>query len=371
MGRPRSAVQAVALLALAELCWSPTEAFAYAARARSDLPCNASTTLGFFHPACDKQGNLLPPPGGVQYAVDQSVLYYSRAPTNVRDFWTRDHSGAMMPHHVDSHSFPTYVWATFLASNCTPSSTDIIAGMQGGMGIIGYVKLAARRGRAGDVPGATAALQTAVRLAEYLMTWANSPYKGVWTAVTRSTGDNTEWPLKTASQTDADFGPDTIEPDKVALAGWALLYLYNATDPMHAWAPSQLFAPVRRTILAQALRNANVLTETQAPGDEAHSPWPFRVNAVTGAAVNGAKSGNTAFSLRLFRDLVEVGHPEFAQPAAQLWNWVRTYQLPTADVAAPLNDSLRRSFCTLFDRLLIKVHVSWRRYASRAVARCL
>jgi hypothetical protein len=38
------------------------------------------------------------------------------------------------------------------------------------------------------------------------------------------------------------------------------------------------------------------------------------VHASTGAGVNGHKSGNTVFALRLFRDLVAAGHKEFVTP---------------------------------------------------------
>jgi hypothetical protein len=70
--------------------------------------------------------------------------------------------------------------------------------------------------------------------------------------VTRSTGINTEWPLLTASQRDLEFGIETIETDKVALSGYALLMLYTATDSItHPWVTPSLFVEVRPLLLNQ------------------------------------------------------------------------------------------------------------------------
>ena len=269
----------------------------------ASFPCNASTTLGFYSPTCDLTGNLLPPNGRtLQSFMDTSVSYYAASPLNL----------------PDSHGFPPFVWATFTDGDYIPTSFDIIAGMLDGMGIIGYLKYASRAlaGRGGN---STAALTAAVQLGQYLGRWAKTPPTGVWANVTRSTGLNVEWPLTTAAQTDLLFGVNTIEPDKVALAGYALLLLFNATrDP---------------EFLAYALHHARVLAATQTPGNATSAPWPFRVDSVTGARVNGGKSGDTVFALRLFRSLEGSGYPEFAPAAAALWTWVRDVQLPTADPA--------------------------------------
>ena len=115
------------------------------------LPCNASTILGFSHPTCDAAGNLLPPatyPNGIQGAMDASVSYYDKTP---EEFF--------------SHGFPSYVWTTFTSGHL-PTSDQIIAGMQDGMGLLGYLKYFRRAsaGRGGN--NATAALKAAVFLGD-------------------------------------------------------------------------------------------------------------------------------------------------------------------------------------------------------------
>jgi hypothetical protein len=269
----------------------------------SALPCGAPTILGFFTPKCDANGLLLAPfAGGVQEAVDRSVAYYAAAPYDL----------------PLSHNFQPFVWATFMSGfDYLPTSLDIIAGMQDGMGLLSYVKLY-KRAKAGRGGNATAALSAAVQLGDYLTIWALTPAHGVWANVSRSTGLNIEWPLKTASQGDAAFGINCIEVDRVAMTAFALLRLYEAV-------------PTPR-YLAHAVHSARVLAATQVDGNATDAPWPFRVDAVSGAFLNGHKNGEMAFALRLFRALAAPPYsmPEFAQPAARLWAWVRDVQLPTA-----------------------------------------
>jgi len=201
-----------------------------------------------------------------------------------------------------------------------PTSFDIIAGMQDGMGIIGYVKLF-ERARAGRGGNATAALISAQALGDYLTRWANTPAAGAWPNVTRSTGLNVEWPLITAAQGDIDFGINCIETDRAGLAGYALLRLHEVLND----GPNSPY-------LAQALSNARALVANQGPGNATHAPWPFRADSVTGAHVDGIKNGEMAFPLRLLRALSAPPYSlsEFAAPAAALWTWVRDTMLPTA-----------------------------------------
>ena len=284
------------------------------------LPCPENVrTLGFFAPDCDAQGGLLPPPrfGSLQASMDAAMGYYARSPLDL----------------PLSHGLPPFVWATFTTGVYIPSSFDIIAGMQDGMGILGYVRYIerARSGRGGN---ASLALPGALALGEYLTTWANTPAQGVWGGVTRSTGLNFEWPLSTAAQGDAAFGINCIETDRVGLAGFALLRLFEATGSSNA------------TYLAQALRNARALAAAQAPGNATDAPWPFRVDSVSGAFLNGHKNGESAFPLRLFRALSRPPYSlaEFAAPAARLWAWIRDFQLPTARVNASLSEALFVNF---------------------------
>ena len=108
--------------------------------------CNTTVTqLGFYTPVCDAGGSLVAPlAGGLQAALDASVDYYDRSPLSL----------------PLAHGLPPFVWATFTDGVYIPTSTDIIAGMQTGMGILGYLAFHARAVATGK-GNATAALRAA------------------------------------------------------------------------------------------------------------------------------------------------------------------------------------------------------------------
>jgi hypothetical protein len=56
-----------------------------------------------------------------------------------------------------------------------------------------------------------------------------TPDLGPYNLFPRSTGINLFFPLETSAQADALYGPETIEPDKGGIAGYALVMLYSAT----------------------------------------------------------------------------------------------------------------------------------------------
>jgi hypothetical protein len=134
-----------------------------------------------------------------------------------------------------------------------------------------------------------------------------------WARVPRSTGIRFQFPLLCASSYDALFGCNTIEPDKVAIAAYALFRYHQLTGDSAA--------------LEVALHSAAVLAASQSEGNTTHAPWPFRVDAASGRAVNGHKNGDSAFPLRLFSALVEAGYAEFAPNFSRLLSWVLGTQL--------------------------------------------
>jgi hypothetical protein len=137
--------------------------------------------------------------------------------------------------------------------------------------------------------------------------------------VPRSTGIRYDFPLKCSSSYDLLFGCNTIEPDKVAIAAYALLRYHHVTGD--------------KTALAVALHSAAVLAATQLDGNSTHAPWAFRVDAADARAVNGFKSGDSAFPLRLFSALVQAGYSEFAPNLSRLWAWVLHVQLESLNAA--------------------------------------
>ena len=208
---------------------------------------------------------------------------------------------------VNEHGYPSYVCFTFMDEHYQAYRNDFIPAMQNGMGIISYLKYWEYKGKTNQK-----VLDVARKMGDYLVKEANTANEGVYPNFTRSTGVYTEWPLKQSSQNDADHGKNTIEPDKGGIAGFALLELYKVTKD--------------KRYLDQAIHNAQVLAKNMRKGDALHSPWPFRVDALTGNYW-GERSGDMVYILRLFDGLLESGYPEFKKTREELWSWITNYQL--------------------------------------------
>ncbi len=247
--------------------------------------------VGFHDAKYDAQGKLIPWTSW-EDAIKREMAWYQRCP-------------------VKEHGYPVFIYATFMNDNYTPYKTDIIPCTQDGMGILSYLKY-------WEYTGKTDAhvLALAKKMGDYLVYETLTPDEGAYPRFTRSTGNHTDFPLKKSSQGDANYGVNVIEPDKGGIAGYALLRLYDVTG--------------KRKYYKQALHNAEVLVKNMRPGDAMHSPWPFRVDSVTGKYW-GERSGDMVFNLRLFDSLIARGKKQFRAPREALWKWIKTYQIPAPD----------------------------------------
>ena len=186
--------------------------------------------------------------------------------------------------------------------------TDIIPAMQNGMGILSYLKFAALRGERHEW-----LLGAARSMGDYLIDVACTPAAGAWPRFPRSTGRRGQFPLQPDCGSQGDL-PFEVEPDKGAIAAYALVQLHAATgEPRY---------------LEQALHTARVLAARQWPGDAAHSPWPFRVDWRSGTG-RGPVSGNMSYALRLYDALIARGIGGFDEARQRLWDWIVRHQLPS------------------------------------------
>ncbi|MDP2336995.1 MAG: glycerophosphodiester phosphodiesterase family protein [Bacteroidota bacterium] len=225
-------------------------------------------------------------------ALEREMNWYLRAPVN-------------------EHGYPSYVYITFMDEKYQAYRNDFIPATQNGMGIISYLKYWEYQGKSNPK-----VMEVAKKMGDYLVKEANTPDSGVYPNFTRSTGINTDFPLKQSSQGDANYGKDVIEPDKGGLAGFALLELYKVTK--------------EKSYFDQAIHNARILVRNMRKGDALHSPWPFRVDASTGKYW-GERSGNMVYNLRLFDGLIAMGYPEFKKSREALWSWITGFQFKAPD----------------------------------------
>ena len=225
-------------------------------------------------------------------ALDREMKWYLNAPIN-------------------KQGYPAFVHITFMDENYKAYRPDFIPATQNGMGIISYLKYWKYKNKSNPK-----VLEFAKLMGDYLVNEANTPNTGVYPNFTRSTGYYNEFPLTRSSQNDGKYGDNVIEPDKGGIAGFALLELYKVTND--------------KKYYDQAFHNAKVLAENMREGNEKRSPWPFRVDAITGEYF-GEVSSNMVYILRLFDGLIEIGKTQFVKPRNNLWNWIVTYQFKSPE----------------------------------------
>jgi pimeloyl-ACP methyl ester carboxylesterase len=108
-----------------------------------------------------------------------------------------------------------------------------------------------------------------------------------------------------------------IEPDKVGMLGLGYLNFYELTG--------------EHRYLSAAVATGNALARHVRIGDTTHTPWPFRVNARTGAVLDGAQFGGLVVGpVRLLDELIEIraGNTGAYTRARDLaWSWLLKHQL--------------------------------------------
>jgi hypothetical protein len=125
---------------------------------------------------------------------------------------------------------------------------------------------------------------------------------------------------------DVRAGNRYLQPDKAASFGKELLVLYKITG--------------NKRYLVAAVKLADTLVATVKSGDLDHSPWPFRVHAVTGKIAEDTHDGkvftaayttNWTPALHLFNDLQDLQEGNVAgykKTGALVEAWLKTYAIP-------------------------------------------
>lgn len=112
-------------------------------------------------------------------------------------------------------------------------------------------------------------------------------------------------------------GKGVLQPDKAATFAAELVVLYKITGT--------------KRYLDAAVTTADSLAPRVIPGDNDHSPWPFRVNATTGKVL-GPYTANWTGALRLFDALVELkaGNVDsYAKARDTVARWLKNYPMKT------------------------------------------
>ena len=215
--------------------------------------------------------------------------------------------------HVNASGYPIWIANAFADGQCRAAGLAVLPGIgpsQALQALIAYLSLSpsnVSQSLHGDVSN------LCTLLARYIMKETLTPAYFAWPSVPRSTGISS-FPITVSAQGDALFGPDTIEPDKSAMAGYAL-GIYSKT-----------FEDVEARNMS--IHIARVLAKNMRLDAGQHlAPWSFRVNARTGVSYY-AKMSNSAYVLRLLDFCVEEFDCDDLVVARDfLRNWIIKYQI--------------------------------------------
>ncbi|HTE33591.1 MAG TPA: hypothetical protein VK666_24585 [Chryseolinea sp.] len=102
-------------------------------------------------------------------------------------------------------------------------------------------------------------------MADYYLANSLSPAMSAWPNLPFPYNMNVESGIYDG---DMILGKDYLQPDKAGSLGLELIHLYKKTG--------------QQKYLDAAVKIANTLAEKVRPGDNDHSPWPFKINAING-----------------------------------------------------------------------------------------
>ena len=185
-----------------------------------------------------------------------------------------------------------------------------------------------------------AAIQVVRQMLDYQLAHGTTPADWDWPNV----------PFATSCDDDLEYGRclrdvptdfyGGIETDKVGEMGLAYVLFYEITGER-----KYLEAGIHcAEALAKHVPAGNAEAEEYPwvkpylhPGDDTHTPWPFRVNARTGEVIDGEVFGGMVVaSVRLFDELLRLGEGDtknFRRVRDVAWKWILDYPLNTSSPA--------------------------------------
>ncbi len=165
--------------------------------------------------------------------------------------------------------------------------------------------------------GDRTAISTAKGMLDYLLAHGLTPTSWSWSGVPFPTGcgNRPDYGRCLSDMPKSYYGG--IEPDKVGEVGIGYALMYEETG--------------NRSYLREAIRCANALAAHVEPGDNDHTPWPFRIDGRTGATIDGETFGGVVVSpLRLFDELIRIHRGNvkaYVQARRTAWRWLDSHQL--------------------------------------------
>lgn len=166
--------------------------------------------------------------------------------------------------------------------------------------------------------GNIAPVQLAQNIASWQISHGMSKPTDNWANVPYSSGDAGSATYQGASygnSTGVGDGTGYLEPDKIGAMGnaWAQLYQFDGNTAYRD----------------AAIAAADALVSHIRTGNATQSPWPYRVNAATGA-IREQYTANVIDPIQLFDSLIRLGvgnTASYQAARATAWNWLMTYPM--------------------------------------------
>lgn len=163
------------------------------------------------------------------------------------------------------------------------------------------------------------AVKTVQAMLDYQLAHGTTPSDWDWPNVPFSTSCNNSANYGRCLQDMPQEFYGGLGTDKVGELGTGYALFYEMTGD--------------KKYLEAALNCANALAKHVRPGDATHTPWPFRVDARTGAVIDGEEYGGmTVGPVRLFDELIRLkaGDTASFQKARDVaWSWILKYPMHT------------------------------------------
>lgn len=165
--------------------------------------------------------------------------------------------------------------------------------------------------------GDRTAIRTVGGMLNYILAHGTTPMSWDWAGVPFPTGcgNQPDYGQCLSDMPKSFYGG--IEPDKVGELGIGYALFYEMTG--------------EKKYLQAAIRCANALAEHVRPGDNSHTPWPFRVDGRTGSTLDGETFGGIVVSpLRLFDELIRIHKGDvgaYVRARRLAWQWLASHQL--------------------------------------------
>jgi hypothetical protein len=165
--------------------------------------------------------------------------------------------------------------------------------------------------------GDTDAIEVVRGMLDYQLAHGTTPHDWDWADVPFATSCNGNKEYGDCLQDAPRRYNGGTETDKVGELGLSYVQMYEMTG--------------ERKYLDAGLHCADALARHIRPGDAAHTPWPYRIDAKTGAVVaNQEYGGMIVAPVRLFDELLKqgFGNTEAYRKARDIaWKWIVDYPL--------------------------------------------